>query len=46
MRTLNGSADNPLASLRFEEAIWQAIARSYTNEFGIALRIARWHSGA
>jgi hypothetical protein len=32
---------NPLANLRFEEAIWQAIARSYTNDSGIALRIAR-----
>jgi len=32
---------NPLASLRFEEAIWQAIARSYSNDPVIALRIAR-----
>jgi len=32
---------NPLGSLRFEEAIWQAIARSYTNDSGIVLRIAR-----
>jgi PcfJ-like protein len=32
---------NPLGSLRFEEAIWQAIARSYSNDPGIALRIAR-----
>ena len=32
---------NPLGSLRFEEAIWQAIARSFSNDPGIALRIAR-----
>jgi PcfJ-like protein len=32
---------NPQARLGFEEAIWQAIARSYTNDPGIALRIAR-----
>ncbi|HTO61502.1 MAG TPA: PcfJ domain-containing protein [Bradyrhizobium sp.] len=32
---------NPLGSLGFEEAIWQAIARSYTDDPGIALRIAR-----
>ena len=32
---------NPRANLGFEEAIWQAIARSYTNDPGIALRIAR-----
>jgi len=32
---------NPPGSLGFEEAIWQAIARSYTNDPGIALRIAR-----
>ena len=31
----------PLGSLRFEEAIWQAIARSYSDDAGIALRIAR-----
>jgi hypothetical protein len=32
---------NPPGSLGFEEAIWQAIARSYTNDPGIAQRIAR-----
>ena len=32
---------NPPGSLGFEEAIWQAIARSYSNDPGIALRIAR-----
>ena len=32
---------NPLGSVCFEEAIWQAIARSYSNDPGIALRIAR-----
>jgi PcfJ-like protein len=32
---------NPLGSLRFEEAIWQAIARSYSTDCGIVLRIAR-----
>src|SRR5262245_59820247 len=32
---------HPLASLRFDEAIWQAIARSYSNDPLIALRIAR-----
>jgi hypothetical protein len=32
---------NPLGRLRFEEAIWQAIARSYANDPAIALRIAR-----
>src|SRR3982751_2670984 len=32
---------NPPGSLGFEEAIWQAIARSYTNDPGVALRIAR-----
>ena len=32
---------NPLGSLRFEEAIWQAIARSYSDDPGTALRIAR-----
>lgn len=31
---------NPLASLGFEAAIWQAIARSYADDPGIALRIA------
>jgi hypothetical protein len=32
---------NPLGSLGFEAAIWQAIARSYSNDPGIVLRIAR-----
>jgi hypothetical protein len=32
---------NPLGPLGFEAAIWQAIARSYTNDPGIVLRIAR-----
>src|SRR5262245_306083 len=32
---------NPPPSLGFEEAIWQAIARSYSNDLAIALRIAR-----
>jgi hypothetical protein len=32
---------NPPGSLGFKEAIWQAIARSYTNDPAIALRIAR-----
>jgi hypothetical protein len=32
---------NPLGSLDFEAAIWQAIARSYTSDPAIALRIAR-----
>src|SRR5215470_5504463 len=32
---------NPLTSLGFEAAIWQAIARSYSNDPGIVLRIAR-----
>jgi hypothetical protein len=32
---------NPPGSLGFEEAIWQAIARSYSDDAGIALRIAR-----
>src|SRR5262249_47250882 len=31
---------NPLGSLGFDEAIWQAIARSYTNDSAVALRIA------
>ena len=30
----------PWASPGFEEAIWQAIARSYANDPGVALRIA------
>ncbi|MBR0709500.1 PcfJ domain-containing protein [Bradyrhizobium liaoningense] len=32
---------NPLGNVGFEAAIWQAIARSYANDPGIALRIAR-----
>jgi PcfJ-like protein len=32
---------NPPAGLGFDEAFWQAIARSYTSEPGMALRIAR-----
>jgi hypothetical protein len=32
---------NPPPSLGFEAAIWQAIARSYSNDPGIVLRIAR-----
>jgi PcfJ-like protein len=32
---------NPLGRLRFEEAIWQAIALSYSSDPVIALRIAR-----
>jgi hypothetical protein len=32
---------NPLPSLGFEAAIWQAIARSYSNDPAIVLRIAR-----
>jgi len=32
---------NPSARLDFEAAIWQAIARSYSNDPGIVLRIAR-----
>ncbi|MGX1324136.1 hypothetical protein AB7M17_007589 [Bradyrhizobium sp. USDA 377] len=32
---------NPLGKVGFEAAIWQAIARSYANDPGIALRIAR-----
>src|SRR5215813_6245547 len=32
---------NPLGSLGFEVAIWQAIARSFSNDPGIVLRIAR-----
>ena len=31
---------NPLGSVDFEQAIWQAIARSYTDDPGVALRIA------
>jgi hypothetical protein len=32
---------SPLGSFSFEQAIWQAIARSYANDPGTALRIAR-----
>lgn len=32
---------NPLGSVGFDEAIWQAIARTYANDPGVALRIAR-----
>jgi PcfJ-like protein len=32
---------NPQANLGFDEAIWQAIARSYTSDPVVALRIAR-----
>ncbi|MBB4422852.1 hypothetical protein GGD66_001392 [Bradyrhizobium sp. CIR48] len=32
---------NPLGSVGFEAAIWQAIARSYANDPAIAMRIAR-----
>lgn len=32
---------NPPGDLGFDEAIWQAIARSYTDDAGLALRIAR-----
>jgi hypothetical protein len=32
---------NPLSSVGFEEAFWQAIARSYARDPNIALRIAR-----
>ena len=32
---------NPQANLGFDEAIWQAIARSYTSDPAVALRIAR-----
>lgn len=32
---------NPPGPLAFEEAVWQAVARSYTDDPGIALRIAR-----
>ncbi|MEX0345835.1 MAG: PcfJ domain-containing protein [Rhizobiaceae bacterium] len=32
---------NPPGDLTFEEAFWQAIARSYTDDVGLALRIAR-----
>lgn len=31
---------NPLGRLSFAQAIWQAIARSYANDSGIAMRIA------
>lgn len=32
---------NPPCKLNFEQAVWQAIARSYTSDAGVALRIAR-----
>jgi hypothetical protein len=32
---------NPPGELGFDEALWQAIARSYTADLGLALRIAR-----
>jgi hypothetical protein len=32
---------NPVGRLTFEEAIWQAIARSYASDPGVVLRIAR-----
>lgn len=32
---------NPPGDLTFDEAFWQAIARSYTDDVGIALRVAR-----
>ena len=32
---------NPPGDLDFDEAIWQAVARSYTDDVGVALRIAR-----
>ena len=32
---------NPPGPLAFEEAVWRAVARSYTDDPGIALRIAR-----
>jgi PcfJ-like protein len=32
---------NPLGSLSFQEAVWQAIARSYCSDPGIVLRVAR-----
>jgi len=32
---------NPPGDLEFDEAIWQAVARSYTDDVGVALRIAR-----
>ncbi len=32
---------NPPGDLTFEEAFWQAIARSYSGDVGLALRIAR-----
>jgi hypothetical protein len=32
---------NPPGDLGFDEALWQAIARSYTADLGLALRIAR-----
>ncbi|QDZ03028.1 hypothetical protein FQ775_23130 [Nitratireductor mangrovi] len=32
---------NPPGELSFEAAFWQAVARSYTDDLGVALRIAR-----
>ncbi|MCI5076429.1 PcfJ domain-containing protein [Oricola sp.] len=32
---------NPPGDLGFEEAVWHAVARSYTEDTGVALRIAR-----
>lgn len=32
---------NPTGDPGFDEAVWQAIARSYTDDLGVALRIAR-----
>lgn len=32
---------NPPGDLSFDEALWQAVARSYTDNVGLALRIAR-----
>ncbi|GLS23511.1 hypothetical protein GCM10007874_65320 [Labrys miyagiensis] len=32
---------NPPGDLSFNEALWQAVARSYTDDVGLALRIAR-----
>jgi hypothetical protein len=32
---------NPPGQLSFDEAFWQAVARSYTDDVGVALRIAR-----
>ncbi|MBX3529876.1 MAG: PcfJ domain-containing protein [Rhizobiaceae bacterium] len=32
---------NPPGAMAFDEAFWQAVARSYTDDLGLALRIAR-----